>query len=352
MTIETFLGQLRCPSCVLHAQGLLERVAGDWLLCQEPDCGRKYPIRDGLPILFKDEGEKWVNVKPEDLPLTALANKPAIPEPEWLARKAQESRITILQMVIRAGSGHIGGAYSAVDLVTALYFRVLKHDPSDPSWEGRDRLIYSKGHTCLALYSALAHSGYFRPSRLKEFLVDGGLLAGHPEMGHIPGVEVTTGSLGHGLPLANGMAMALKMDGGQQRVITLMGDGECNEGSNWEAFMCSAQFGLDRITAIIDNNKLESLAPTSEIMAIEPMADKLRAFGWGVREIDGHNMAEIIDALESTPFEPGKPSAIVAHTIKGKGVSFMEGVTKWHQRGLTPDEAETAFAELAQGIRS
>jgi transketolase len=300
--------------------------------------------------MLLDEGEKWTQVNPEDLPLTALADRPNVPDADWLKRKAQELRITILQMVIRAGSGHIGGAYSAMDLVTALYFRVLKHDPSDPSWEGRDRLVYSKGHTCLALYTALAEAGYFRPSRLKEFLVDGGLLAGHPERGQTPGVEVTTGSLGHGLPLANGIAMGLKMDGGEQRVITVMGDGECNEGSNWEAFMCSAQFRLDNLTAVIDNNKLESLAPTSEIMAIEPMAEKLRAFGWGVREIDGHNMSEIVEALESTPFEPGKPSAVVAHTVKGRGVSFMEGVTKWHQRGLTTEEAETAFSELARGI--
>lgn len=325
-------------------------MAGDWLFCSEPDCGRKYPIRDGLPIMLLDEGEKWIDVEPEDLPLSALPGKPPIADAAWLKRKAQELRITILQMIMRAGSGHIGGAYSAVDLITALYFRVMKHDSWEPEWDGRDRLIFSKGHGCLALYTALAESGYFRKSRLKEFFVDDGLLGGHPEIGSIPGVEVTTGSLGHGLPLANGIAMALKMDGGDQRIFTILGDGECNEGTNWEAFLCAAQMGLDRITAVIDNNKLESLAPTSEIMAIEPLAEKLRAFGWAVREIDGHDMGEILAALESTPFQEGKPSAVVAHTIKGKGVSFMEGVTKWHQRGLTPDEAQRAYSELARGI--
>ena len=215
LTIEAKLSQLdklRCPACAAQNGGRLDRVAETWLLCQEPGCSRKYPIRDGLPVMLLDEGERWVDVKPEDLPFSALEDRPSVPDAAWLQRKAQELRITILQMVVRAGSGHIGGAYSIIGLVTAMYFR---------------------------------------KSRLKEFLVDDGLLGGHPEMGRIPGVEVTTGSLGHGLPLANGMAMALKMDGRQERVFTILSDGECNEGTIWEGFLCSAQLGRDHLVVVI-----------------------------------------------------------------------------------------------------
>ena len=344
------LEALRCPHCVVDREGSLALKRDTWLICQEPGCGRKYPIRNGTPIMLTDEGEKWVEIEVDDLPSQALSARPNRPDPAWLARKANELRIAILQMVIRAKGGHIGGAYSVLDVMTALYFRVLKHDPSNPDWPARDRLIFSKGHGCLALYIMLADSdyfGYFPKSRLAEFGVDGGLLGGHPERGQIPGVEVTAGSLGHGLSQAVGMAIAAKFDGADHRIFAVLSDGECNEGSVWEAIMAASQFELDGLIAIIDNNKLESLAPTAQIMAVEPLGDKLRAFGWGVREIDGHDMAQIVDALETTPFEPGKPSAIVAHTTKGKGVSFMEGVPKWHLRGPTKEEARNAFRELA-----
>lgn len=197
------------------------------------------------------------------------------------------------------------------------------------------------------MYPVLAEAGYFPRERLREFGVDGGLLGGHPERGQIPGVEVTAGSLGHGLPQAVGMALAAKFEGAEHRVFAVLSDGECNEGSVWEAIMSAAQLRLDGLIMIIDNNKLESLAPTAQIMGVEPLGDKFRAFGWGVREIDGHDMVQIVDALEAPPFELGKPSAIVAHTTKGKGVSFMEGVPKWHLRGPTEEEARIAFKELA-----
>lgn len=270
---------------------------------------------------------------------------------DWLARKATEMRISILTMVCRAGGGHIGGAFSIIDVMTALYFRVLTHDPKDPLWPERDRLLFSKGHGCLALYTVLAETNYFTKDKLKGFCVDGGTLAGHPERHFIPGVEVTAGSLGHGLSLGVGMALAHKMDSRSSRhVFAVLSDGECNEGSVWEAVMSASQFKLDGLTAIIDSNKYESLGRVSEIMNIEPLAEKLRSFGWAVCEIDGHDMSQIVDALERVPVESGKPTAIVAHTVKGKGVSFMENVPMWHYRAPNEQEADTAFSELEAAL--
>ena len=268
------------------------------------------------------------------------------PDFNWLRRRANELRISILNMAIRANGGHIGGAYSIIDVMTALYFRVLKHDPSNPSWPMRDRVIYSKGHGCLALYNVLAGTGYFGEERLTKFSVDDGLLAGHPERGFVPGVEATTGSLGHGLSIAVGMALADQMDRNGRRVFCVMSDGECNEGSVWEAAMAGPQFKLDNLTLVIDSNKLESLGKVSDIMSIEPLGERFKTFGWAVEEIDGHNMEHIVDRLERAPFEAGKPSLIVAHTVKGKGVSFMEGVPMWHFRAPNEKEAKLALAEL------
>ncbi len=263
-----------------------------------------------------------------------------------LARKANEMRREILEMVIAAKGGHIGGSYSVIDVLTALYLRVLRHDPADPGWEGRDRLVFSKGHCCLALYNILAEAGYFPRDDLKHYCVDGGKFAGHPEYGLVPGVEATTGSLGHGLPIAVGMALAARMDGRDHRVFCVLGDGECNEGSVWEALMAGSQLKLSGLTIVIDSNKLESLGRVEDILSIEPLGDRLESFGWVVREIDGHDMSEIVDALESVPFRADMPSAIIAHTVKGKGVSFMEGVTMWHYRSPNDEEAEKARAEI------
>ena len=268
-----------------------------------------------------------------------------------LRRKAMELRLSVLEMAVRAGGGHIGGSFSVIDVLTALYLRVMRHDPRNPDWPQRDRLVFSKGHSCLALYNVLAESGYFAKEDLERYCVDGGMFAGHP-VRILPGVEATTGSLGHGLPIAVGMALAAQMDKAEHRVFAVMGDGECNEGSNWEAFMAGAQLGLDGLVAIVDSNKLESLGRVVDILSIEPLGERLRNFGWAVREIDGHDMGQIVDTLESVPFEPRKPSAVVAHTVKGKGVSFMENQAKWHYRGPTPEEAEAGRAELRASMQS
>ena len=268
-----------------------------------------------------------------------------------LALKANELRLNILEMVIAAGGGHIGGSFSVIDILTALYLRVLRHDPENPEWSERDRLVFSKGHCCLALYNVLAECGYFPRENLQRYCVDDGLLAGHPERELVPGAEATTGSLGHGLPIAVGMAIARQLDDGGHRIFCVLGDGECNEGSVWEALMAGAQYNLDCLTAIVDSNKLESLGRVTDILSIEPLGDRLQAFGWAVREIDGHDMDEILGALEALPFEPGKPSAIVAHTVKGKGVSFMENQTPWHYRGPNAEEAVVARRELEALLR-
>ena len=272
------------------------------------------------------------------------------PTANELAATANRLRIRILKMAQKAGGGHIGGSYSVIDLLTGLYFRFMRHDPADPNWAERDRLVFSKGHSCLALYNVLAETGYFALADLDRYCVDDGLFHGHPKRGLTPGVEATTGSLGHGLPIAVGMALAAKLDGLDHRVVCVLGDGECNEGSVWEAFMAGAQHKLSNLIAIIDYNKMESLDTVANILSIEPLAGRLEKFGWAVREIDGNDMAEVLSVLDDLPFETNKPSMIVAHTIKGKGVSFMEGVSMWHYRGPTADEAKNALTELESKI--
>jgi transketolase len=267
-----------------------------------------------------------------------------------LARKADQYRLRILEMAIAGGGGHIGGSYSVIELVTALYHDIMKHDPQNPSWEGRDRLVFSKGHCCLALYTVLADLGYFPSAYLDTYYQDGGYLAGHPTFGKIPGVEATAGSLGHGLPISIGMALAARQRQETWGVYTILGDGECNEGSVWEGFAAGSQFGLDNLTAIVDCNGYESLGTVDEIMSIEPLGERLASFGWSVREIDGHNIDEILSTLRDVPFETGKPSAVVSRTNKGNGVSFMENVSKWHYRAPTTEEADLARKELEARI--
>lgn len=261
-------------------------------------------------------------------------------------------RLEILEMVVRANGGHIGGSFSVIDLLVALYLRVLNVDPSDPSWEGRDRLLFSKGHSCLALYTVLAECGYFEKSRLETYAVNGGAFAGHPEHGFIPGVEITAGSLGHGPSLGVGMALAAKIDSSEHKVFVVSSDGELNEGSVWEAIMSAAQFKLDNLTLVIDYNKYISLGTIDSIMSVSPLEEKLEDFGWSVRSIDGHNMQDIVTVFEQLPFDLNQPSAIISHTIKGKGVSFMENVPMWHFRTPTEAEACEARAELQLVLES
>lgn len=259
---------------------------------------------------------------------------------------AHRIRLHVLDMTSRAKSSHVGSSFSMAELLAVLYGKTLRVDPSRPDWPERDRFILSKGHGCAGLYAVLAERGFFPRDVLTTFYQNGSILAGHATT-TAPGVEISTGSLGHGLSIGAGMALAAKRDGHAHRVFVLLSDGECDEGSTWEPILFAPQHGLDNLVAIVDFNKIQSLAPVSEVMELEPFAAKWRAFRWGVREIDGHDVGAIDDALSSVPFEPGKPSCIIAHTVKGKGVSFMEreGVL-WHYRSPQGEELTAALREL------
>jgi transketolase len=263
-----------------------------------------------------------------------------------LQTRAQQYRKTILQMIVQAGSGHPGGSLSAIDIVTALYFHQMRHDPGNPSWPDRDRFVLSKGHACPAWYAVLAACGYFDTEHLWTLRHVGSLLQGHPDMTRTPGVDMSTGSLGLGFSAAVGMALAGKRDGRPYRVYALLGDGELQEGSVWEGAMFAAHYALDNLTAIVDRNGLQQTGPTEERIRLDPLADKWRAFGWDVQEIDGHDMGAIVAALDRAKSVADRPQAIVARTVKGKGVSFLEGVVGFHGKALTRDELDQALAEL------
>ena len=263
--------------------------------------------------------------------------------PELLANIIRRNT---LAMIHRAKSSHAGSALSMADLLAVLYARILRVDPARPDWPERDRFLLSKGHACAALYVVLAECGFFPAVWLDDFYQNGSHLAGHATHLGVPGVEVSTGSLGHGLSIACGMALAAKRDGRFHRVFTLLSDGECDEGSTWEAVLFAPHHHLDNLIAIVDYNKIQSLGTVKEVLDLEPLAAKWRAFGWSVQEIDGHNLEQIEDALSTVPAEPGKPTCILAHTVKGKGVSFMEDKLLWHYRTPDPDEMARALAEL------
>jgi transketolase len=263
-----------------------------------------------------------------------------------LEKKANHFRKVMVKMMAKAGSGHLGPALSSADLMTALFFHILRIDPRKPDDPRRDRFILSAGHKCGILYVCLAEKGYFSQEWLDSFLEYDKTLGGHPDMRKIPGVEASTGSLGHGLSIGVGMALAGKYDRLEYRVFVLLGDGELNEGSNWEAAMSAYHYKLDNLIAIVDRNRFQVDGPTEEIMTLDPIADKWRGFGWETAEIDGHNMAEIVKTLSNVPITAGKPTAVVAHTTKGKGVSFMENQVSWHYRAPTPEEAAKALEEL------
>jgi len=262
---------------------------------------------------------------------------------------ARTIRVDILKMLSEAGSGHTGGSLSAVDIVTAIYFSKMRYNPKDPTWKERDRFVLSKGHAAPLLYAALARAGYFPLEMLSTLRKIGSPLQGHPSYRSLPGIEVSTGSLGQGLSVANGMAIGLRLDRIPARVYCLLGDGEVQEGQIWEAAMTAAHYGLDNLCAIIDNNGLQIDGPVEDVMRVSPLPEKWKAFGWHVIEIDGHNMAEILNALDAAEGIKGKPTIIIAHTIKGKGVSIFEGKVEYHGVAPTPDELVRALKELGHG---
>jgi len=248
-------------------------------------------------------------------------------------------------MVNIANSGHVGSMLSMADILAVLYDGVLTVDPRDPKSPDRDRLVLSKGHGGAALYAVLAEKGFFPREWLSRYYVDDGKLSGHISH-HVPGVEFSTGSLGHGLPVAVGMAMAARQAGDQHRIFCICSDGDCNAGSTWEAIMLAGQHGWDNLTMIVDYNRLQALGRSPEIIDLEPFDEKLRQFRWAVRVVDGHDLDEVHAALTELPLRPGKPSAVIARTIKGKGVSFMEDDYRWHYGGMTPELLNRALTDL------
>lgn len=261
---------------------------------------------------------------------------------EELKDTAKVIRKDIIQMLTESGSGHPGGSLSAVEILTTLYFNKMKIDPSNYSDLNRDRFVLSKGHAAPVLYSTLARRGFFDVEELMTLRKMGSILQGHPNMNEVPGVDMSTGSLGQGISAAVGMALAGKIDKKSYRVYALIGDGELEEGQVWEASMAAAHYKLDNLTAFIDNNGLQIDGPCCEVMTVDPIPDKFRAFNWNVIEIDGHNFEEIINAIEAAENFKGKPTAIVCETIKGKGVSFMENQASWH--GSAPNREQCAIA--------
>lgn len=260
--------------------------------------------------------------------------------------KARQIRRHIIKMLGQAGSGHTGGSLSASDIAACLYFWEMNIDPSQPHWVERDRFVLSKGHAAPVLYAVLAEKGFFPPDHLNNLRKLGSPLQGHPDMRKVPGVEASTGSLGQGISWAVGMALAGKMDNKSYRVYTLLGDGEIEEGMVWEAAMAAAHYKLDNLIAFVDHNGLQIDGRVEEVMSPLPIPDKFKAFGWEVLEIDGHDHKQIMKALNTARSVKGKPTAVVAHTVKGKGCSFMEDRVEWHGVAPKPDEVEKALAEL------
>ena len=265
-----------------------------------------------------------------------------------LAIKANEIRIDIVSMIAEAGSGHPGGSLSCADILTALYFGdVMKHDPADPKMEGRDRFFLAKGHAAPALYATLAHAGYFPREELSTLRKLGSRLQGHPDSSLVPGVEVSTGSLGQGLSIAAGCACGLRLSGDDARVFAVLGDGECEEGQAWEAAMFAAHEKLGNLIAIIDNNGLQIDGRICDVCNPGDLGAKFAAFGWDVVEVDGHDVESLVETLSALKAAGGeKPHAVVAHTVKGKGVSFMEDQAGWHGKAPNAEQLEIALAEL------
>ena len=275
------------------------------------------------------------------------ATDPAGSQVEMLQRRAREARLRDLRMVYGAGMGHLGGEFSAMDILVTLFFGdVLRYDPARPDDPDRDRFVLSKGHSAAALYTTLAMAGYFDTAELATFLQPGSRLNGHPDRNKVPGVETNTGPLGHGFPVAVGIALSGQLEGSARRTFVLTGDGELQEGSMWEAAMAAGHFGLDRLVCIVDRNRLQQGDRTETTMGLDPLAPKFEAFGWAVRETDGNDPAALLETFAALPFEPGRPSCIIANTTKGRGVSFIEDRKEWHHRVPTEEEYRRAVAEL------
>lgn len=259
-----------------------------------------------------------------------------------LEMEATRARLLVLRMLRAGGSGHLGGALSCIDIVTALYFHAMRIDPANPHAPDRDRFVLSAGHKAMAQYAVLARRGFFDEDVVDTYGGLGSRMAGHPDMHKLPGVEANTGALGHGLSIACGMALGLRNDGAGGRVFTVLGDGELPEGANWEGASIAAHHGLDNLVAFVDVNQLQISGPTAHVMNMEPIGEKFEAFGWAVRTIDGNDMNQILTALEAVPFQPGRPTAIVARTVKAKGIPTLEGTVASHYWKPSPSQLRDA----------
>lgn len=281
-----------------------------------------------------------------------------------LSARAQACRVEVLRMVFHAQSGHLGGAFSSAEILTALYFHHMRIDPRRPDWPERDRLLFSKGHACAMLYTVLAYRGFFPVEELMTFRQFDSRLQGHPDNHKLPGIEIPAGPLGHGVAVGAGMALAARMKSSKPsaqsapsgqasgwRVYTVLGDGEINAGVIWEGVMTAAKYHLGNLTAILDYNGIQQTGATADVMPTEPIAAKWQAFGWHTQEIDGHNMGEILNALDRANEVHAQPSVIIARTTKGKGVSFMEYDHRWHGMPPNPEQFAQALAELEEGLK-
>lgn len=269
---------------------------------------------------------------------------------EEIQRMANKLRMHVIEMTSSANSGHPGGSLSAADIIASLYFSVMRHDPKSPNWDDRDRFVLSKGHVSPVLYAALAESGYFPVEELLTFRKIGSRLQGHPARGEVPGIEMSTGSLGQGLSMSCGIALAGKMDGREYFTYCMLGDGELQSGQNWEAAMFASHYGLDNLIAMVDRNHLQICGDTEKVMGLEPISDKWLAFGWNVIETDGHDVRKILAAFEDAKSFKNGPTVIVFNTIKGKGVSFMENNVGFHGKACNCDENDEAICELEKVI--
>ena len=276
-----------------------------------------------------------------------MATKPAPINTTPIDARSRQLRETIVKAIKAGNRGHVGSSFSLVEIFRVLYDDVLQYDARNPRWAGRDRCILSKGHGCLALYAVLADKGFFPEAELWKFCKPTGILGGHPEYGKVPGVEASTGSLGHGLSIGVGMALNARFEKSAHRTFVVISDGESNEGSVWEAALCAAKHKLSSLVVLLDYNKQQSYGTTYEVLDLDPLADKWRAFGFAVEEVDGHSVPELRAALARTPFDPARPSIIICHTIKGKGISFVENNLNWHHKTkISDEEMQSLMSEL------